>query len=519
MPNIVLMVPNNEFNSSRTIKELWLSESEVDVVVNGDSVDTSKYSLKLSVKCVQEGFVEISTENIKELRRMAWNYVSDKFANLHHHDEYSMKDGIGTVEQLSDLCKKQGRSFVCVTNHGNIGGWIRQYNSCRKNKQKPIFGMEAYVSEHRASTSDDSLGFFKQEMDEIFKSASHMVMIAMDENGFSNLIRIHNEAQLNGFYYVPRVSKVAMKKWGKGIVATTACMGGLIPKLLSSGRKDEALAEMRFLKGCFDEVYVEIQVIEFELQREVNRKLISFAREYGFPLILGIDSHYLCKEYSDTHDLMLLIRQGKTINDKLENPDDVWSFDSGSMFYRTYEQIVDVFKNGFFSKVRSKGEIPSEMKPFEDDIFTEEVFVEACMNTRRVAIMAEDIAIDSSVKLPKLYQDSNEMFRQKLNDGFRFRKLGSKKNSKDYFDRIRYEYDVIKKLGWIDYFLVMEKIVDITIKDHGEFALGSGRGSAAGSLVAYCLRITDIDPLEYGLLFERFLDESRMGTSACKFEV
>ena len=141
------------------------------------------------------------------------------------------------------------------------------------------------------------------------------------------------------------------------------------------------------------------------------------------------------------------------------------------------------------------------------------------MNTRKVATLCEDIVIDSSVKLPRLYPNSTKMFRDKLNEGFKARGLFDKANKAEYLDRLNHEYNVIKRLGWTDYFLVMEKIVDITLTDHGEYAIGRGRGSAAGSLVAYCLRITDIDPIEHGLLFERFLDESRMGSSACKFEV
>jgi DNA polymerase-3 subunit alpha len=531
MIKILLIVPDKNFNSDRVLREMYATKSEVDVCVISDGPDVSKYELSFSARCDYSGATRLSKENIEQVRKSVWHHVEDKFVNLHHHDEYSLKDGLGTVEQHAKVAKAQGRGFVCVTNHGSVGGWIRQYNVCRKEKLKPIFGMEAYVSDIHGPQVVDVVpeeDLFSgpqppaQEVppkDEIAAKACHMIMLARNEEGFSNIIRMHNDAQLNGFYYNPRVCKEAMKKWGKGVIVTTACLAGLIPRLLEVGRVDDAKAEIAFLKGCFDEVYVEIQLIEYEPMRESNRRLIKFAKENGFPIIMAIDSHYLEKEQSDTQDLMLLIRQGKTMKDKIDTPDEVWNFEAGSMYYRNYQQLYDLFKDGFVSKVKFKGDIPKNMPPFEDDVFTEEVFVEACMNTRKIATMCEDVIIDSSVKLPKLYADSANIFREKLNFGFSQRGLAVKKNKKEYIDRLNHEYNVIKNLGWTDYFLVMEKIIDITLTDHGEFSVGRGRGSAAGSLVAYCLRITDVDPIEHGLLFERFLDESRMGSSACKFEV
>ena len=498
---VLLVVPEKDYDISWALKGLLLDKAEVVVTWPKDDVDLlaevsavrAKVVLQLGKQFSRKFMFAEDESGLDAVKKSIENGLPDEYVVLHHHDEFSIRDGVGSMKQLLKLIKAQGRSFCCVTNHGSVGGWIKQYNECKKAGVKAIFGMEAYVSGYRGDDPEER---------KKHRSANHLVLLAKNMEGFENIIKIHNDAQIDGFYYSPRIVADTAKRYGKGVVATSACMKGEIATALMAGEKDKALEVYKTYSEAFDEFYIEIQIIEFEMQREANRLLIEFAKEVDAPLILACDSHYLEPEHSETHDLLMCIRQGKTIMDQHEK-DDVWSFEVKNLYYRNASQMRDVFESGYVDRNGDKQE------PFKDDIFTEEVFREAMANTRKVAVEAEDIELDSTIKLPKLYQDSKKMLRKKVNEGFTRRGLGKVTNSKEYLDRVRYEFDVINKLGWADYFLVMDKIVSASVEKFGEWAIGYGRGSAAGSLVSYCLGLTDIDPVEYGLLFERFLDEGR----------
>jgi DNA polymerase III alpha subunit len=292
-----------------------------------------------------------------------------------------------------------------------------------------------------------------------------------------------------------------------GFSSVHNCLGGEIPRLLMSGQHEEAEALCRFYMDCFDDFYLEIQIIEYEEQREANHLLIRLAQKIGAPLILACDSHYLVPEHAETHDLLMYIRQGKTRQEVAEKDEDVWDFEVRNLFYRTGEQMRRVWTEGFVDR---EGHAH---KPFKDSIFTEDILREAMGNTLKVARQAEDIKMDSTVKLPKLYQDSARELKKKVNEGYRRLELGKLPNKQEYIDRLKHEFGVIAKLGWADYFLVMERIVTMARTEFydevGDWAVGTGRGSAAGSLVSWCLGITDCDPIRHSLLFERFLDSER----------
>lgn len=528
--NVVLVVPDADYDSSWFADGVGIDPHEAAVTWPKDSVSlVEEVSVMEPVVVVQLGervsrrypFVPGAPVPDDIGERVAAATEQDAFVVLHHHDEYSLKDGLGTVKQLTKLLKRQRRSFCAVTNHGSVGGWIKQNNACLKAGVKPIFGMEAYVSDYRGDDPD---------LRKAHRSANHLVLLARNETGFYNIIQIHNDAQLNGFYYSPRMDHAAAGKWGEGIIATSACMAGEIPRLLMAeprekgegepdgdyedfcaefraGRFDEARRIYEHYRDSFDEFYVELQIIEFEMQRECNRRLIEFARKVGAPLILACDSHYLDPTHADTHDLLMYIRQGKTKLDAVEKDEDVWDFDVRNLFYRNARQMEEVFRGGFVDKGKD------ERPPFEDEVFTEDVFREAMGNTLDVARRIETVELDSTVKLPKLHEDSKEMLREKANAGFKRLGLNKRPNKDVYVERLRHEFDVITRLGWADYFLIMEKIVTMAKEEFydevGEWVIGYGRGSAAGCLVSWCLGLTDCDPIEHGLLFERFLDEGR----------
>lgn len=511
--NILLVVPDKKHDIGPVLSYLGLSPFEVALtwpkktVDAIDEIDAVGAKVVLQVDCsLTRKRHSINTQDLKSLdpyRESVREAIADRFVCLHHHDEFSIKDGLGTIgsfdfkkkqwKGLLGLLKAQRRSFCCITNHGSVGGWIKQYNACKKAGVKALFGMEAYTSNYRG---DDP------EMKKAHRSANHLVLIANNEEGFFNIIRIHNDAQLNGFYYTPRVNREALEKWGKGIIGMSACMAGELPRLLMEGKDTEAKEFWEFHSRVFDAFYIEIQIIEAEEQREANRRLIQFARSVGAPLVLSCDSHYLDPEYAETHDMLMCLRQKKTIMDKREK-DDVWSFDVRNLYYRDAAAMRQVFENGYVT------EDGTQHAPFLDDVFTEDVFNEAIANTRKIAIETQNIKLDATIKLPKLHENGKEVLRKKLNIGFSARGLAKKPNADEYFKRIKSEFEAITKMGWGDYFLIMERIITDTKEKYGEWAIGYGRGSAAGSLVSYCLGLTGIDPIEYGLLFERFLEEGR----------
>lgn len=501
--NVVVVVPDKGYDVVPFVSSLGLARCEVAVTWPKQGLDMAaevdEIGPALIVQAGQRAWEELpfvpqGEDAGDDLRAQAAAATADAFVGLHHHDEFSIKDGLGTVDGLVKLLKAQKRSFCCVTNHGSVGGWIKQYNACRKAGIKAIFGMEAYVSNYRG---DD------MEQKKAHRSANHLVLLARTKEGFDNIIRIHNDAQLNGFYYTPRTTWESLEKWGKGIIGMSACMAGEIPQALLGDDMEGARQLWEFYSGVFDQFYVELQVIEFEQQRELNRRLIRFARDVGAPLVVSCDSHYLDAEHADTHDLLMCIRQGKTILDRAEEKEDVWNFDVRNLYYRDADQMWNAFAGGFVEKDGT------QRAPFMDDVFTQEVFLDAMATTRAIALGTEDIVLDSSIKLPKLYDDGKKVLRQKVNAGFTAKGFGKKANKDEYFERVRHEFGIITKLGWTDYFLIMEKIISETKAKFGEWAVGYGRGSAAGSLISYCLGLTDVDPIEYGLLFERFLDEGR----------
>lgn len=521
-----------------------------------------------------------------------------RFINLHHHDEYSLRDGLGTVDQLVKVLGARGQKYCCITNHGHLGGWVKQYFACKKAGIFPIFGVEAYTSEIRkedaisgeaerkkqeaealrvelselkkvkfekdkapkkkdfqfetdyqearkkyeesrdkyaadveahknkcAEIYQRMMGLFeeakaideaeKEKLKESRKS-NHLILLARNQEGFRNLIHMNNDAVLNGFYGKPRMNREAMKKWGKGIIACTACYAGELPQYLLNGEQEKAEEFYNFLKECFDDVYVEMTMVEWEEQIGLCDKLIEFARKVGGKLTVSLDSHYINQEDQETQRLLLLMANGQTVND---NPDKTWTFSAKNLYCRDYDDLSRMFDEGFGQNHEFS---------FKNEIFTRGVFEEACRNTRKLVSTIEEIKLDDSVKLPKMSEDGDEELAKRAKAGLekRFDEIrknakrnGKEVDEKEYWGRLEYELDVIYKMGFADYFLIVQEIIKMAIERFGVDAVGIGRGSGVGSLVNYCLEITDLDPIEHNLLFERFLDEGRAGVLACTFEV
>lgn len=508
--SILLVLPSREYACDNDLKRLLLDKREVAITYPKDGIDIvdecvlygAKLTLQLGSRLTKKIPFYDGGDVTDALADAIFNAVEDKVVGYHHHDEFSMRDAIGTAEQLGKILSSNKRKFMSVTNHGSIGGWIKQKNVCDSYGIKPIFGMEGYHNNYRGDDPEEK----KKN-----KKSNHLILLAKTTEGYYNLIKIHNDAQLNGFYYFPRINDEALRKWGKGIIGTTACAGGEIPRLLIAGETRQAVERYHFYKSCFDEFYIELQLIESIEQVTLNQKLIAFAQTVGGDISLGFDSHYLYPELSDTHDVLMCIRQGKTVNDLAADDDgSIWQFSIKNLYYRNYEQGKDLFENGF---IDSNG---NRVSPFKDEVFTEDVFRIACRNTRKMAVSVEDINIDTSIKLPHISEDSGNVLRGLSQEGLKKKGLA---DNKEYAERLDYELDVICLSGWADYFLITKDMIDKARELQGEWHVGNGRGSSCGSLVAYCLDIVFIDPIKYGLLFERFLDFSRSEIKVNTFEV
>ncbi len=500
--DILFIVPNRDFDVQQYLDEFQISKYEICKTWPKKGLSMPKEVKALSPRItiqLEKKFTDklpfISGYNSisEKLKKRVLRSAADSFVNFHHHTDFSVRDGLGTVEQLSDLLIQQRRSYCCVTDHGSIGGWIKQYTTCKKSNIKPIFGCELYIGHYRG---DDP------ELKKANRSANHLTTFANTQEGFYNLIKIHNDAQLNGFYYSPRADKQYIKENAKGIIGLSGCLMGEISKALNDDNVDKAEEIYHFYKDCFDDFYIELPMIEFKMQVDTNKKLINFARHVDAPMVVSCDSHYTRPEHAETHDLLMLIRDGKTVDDKIATPEEVWQFDVRNLYYKNAEEMRQLHDEGFITQ-------SGEHHHYKDEIFTKEVFNDAMANTHKLAVSVEDIELDSAVKLPKLYGNSADILKNKVREGIAEKRINKKSNYKEYKKRAKFELKIIDELGWNDYFLVMDKIVQDTIENHGEWSVGYGRGSAAGSLVSYCLGLTDVDPLPHDLLFERFLDYSR----------
>jgi len=492
---ILLVCPEKGYDISSAIDEFLFDETQYEITWPKSKDSTVAYDI-LMEECKFSGAELILQLNCKFTKKLSWckadgscspgltekiNRVRGQlFVNLHHHDEFSIRDGLGKIEDLVKLLQSRDQTICAVTNHGAIGGWIKQYNQCRKAGIKPLFGIEAYINNYRGDDPEER---------KLHRSNFHLVMLARNLEGFYNIIKIHNEAQLNGFYYRPRCNHKTITENGKGIIGTSACFSGEIPQALLKDDFAKAKEIYELYKEAFDEFYIELTMIEWDDQVEMNRKLIQFAKQVGAPLIVTLDSHYLYPEFADTHDILLLIRDGKTVLDKVEKPEEVWQFDVRNLYYREEKDVWQLWE-----------------EKYKDAVFTKDILTDAIENTRRIAVKIDNIKLDSAFKLPKLYKNADEELKAHAREGLKRLALNS---IPKYNERLEYELEVITKLGFAGYFLVVEKIVKDTKEKFGEWSVGYGRGSAGGSLVSYALNVTDLDPIKYGLLFERFLDPGR----------
>jgi DNA polymerase-3 subunit alpha len=397
------------------------------------------------------------------------------FIPLHLHTEYSLLDGAIKIDELVKQASAYKMPAVAITDHGNLFGAVEFYKKTSKAGIKPIIGCEVYVAP--SSRFDRSKTTIDNGLSE--EAAFHLILLARDANGYKNLTSLVTKAYLEGFYYKPRIDKELLEQYSGGLIGLTACLKGEVPYYLHYGQLDrarEAALQYKHILGP-ENFFFEIQHNGMSEQEDTNKKLIELSQELHIPLAATNDCHYLKKEDARAHDILLCIQTGKTVKD---------------------EKRLRMSTEEFYFKS------PDEMK----QAFQETP--EAILNTRMIAERCNlDFVLGKSM-LPKYELPtgvSPDSYLQELAlNGLKAKFKGSPPQI--YIDRLKMELMVIKKMDYSSYFLIVWDFISYARKNR--IPVGPGRGSAAGSLVAYCLDITEIDPIKYNLLFERFLNPERI---------
>ncbi len=395
--------------------------------------------------------------------------LQSKFVHLHVHSEFSLLDGANRIKDLPVRAKELGMDAIAITDHGVMFGAIDFYKACKENAIKPIIGCEVYVAPRKMSDKDPMLD----------NKYNHLILLAKDNNGYKNLIKLVSLGFTDGFYYKPRIDKEVLEKYHEGLICSSACLAGEVASKISAGDIEGAKESALWFKNLFgDDYYLEIQNNGIKEQVLVNQKLIQIARELNIPLLATNDSHYLKKEDAYNHEVLLCIQTGKKMSDE-----DRMRFETDELYIKSPEEMMEFFKN-----------VP-----------------DAIENTVKVAEKCNvefefGHTILPNYEVPKEYPTHFDYLKKLTDDGIK--KRYGENVSEDILKREEYELSVINKMGYTDYFLIVWDYVNFA-KSHN-IPVGPGRGSGAGSIVAYAIEITDIDPIKYGLIFERFLNPERI---------
>ena len=391
------------------------------------------------------------------------------FTHLHVHTEFSLLDGFCKIKELPGVVKSMGQTACAITDHGVMYGVIDFYRACKAEGVKPIIGCEVYVAP-QGRTRFDKVHEFDSE-------SRHLVLLCENEEGYRNLSYMVSLAWTEGFYVKPRIDQALLREHSKGLIALSACLAGEIPRRLRNGEYDNAKAyalEMAELFGP-DRFYLELQDHGIRDQKIVNQSILKIHQETGIPMVCTNDAHYLRKGDAEAHDILLCIQTGKTVDD--ENR---MRYEPQNFYLRSEEEMAELF-DGY------EGALENTQK------ITEMCNLEFTFGKYHLPEFKLPEGYDSFSYLKKL---CDEGYKARYGDDDKFR------------GQLKYEQDMIEKMGFTDYFLIVSDFVRYA-KSVG-IPVGPGRGSAAGSMVSYCLSITDIDPMKYSLYFERFLNPERV---------
>jgi len=402
--------------------------------------------------------------------------TNSNFTHLHVHTQYSLLDGAIRLDALFERAGAYGMDAIAMTDHGTMFGALEFYEKATKANIRPIIGCECYLAPRTISD--------KTPLDN--RGVSHLVLLAENQEGYRNLCKLATIAQLEGFYYRPRIDKEILKKYSKGLIGLSACLHGEIPGLIKENKMDQADEAARFYLETFGEenFFLEVQHNGIEVQEKVNQALLDMSGRLSIPLVATNDCHYLDREDVDAHDVLLCIQTGKTVNEA-----DRFRFSTDQLYFKSGQEMIETL-----------GHFPGAIE-----------------NTSRIANRC-NIEFDfDTYHFPQFDADSEisaeELFETEVRMGYAKRIEQIKVKNPDidqalYDERLNYEIKTINDMKFPGYFLIVADF--IRFGKENNVPVGPGRGSAAGSMVAYSLGITDLDPIEHGLIFERFLNPSRI---------
>ena len=459
------------------------------------------------------------------------------FAHLHVHSQYSVLDGQASVKALVDKAMADGMPAMALTDHGNMFGIKEFFNYVnKKNKSlpegtpkfKPIFGCEMYVARQSLTTHVD-------EKDKGY----HLIVLAKNKKGYHNLVKLVSQAWTEGFYYHPRTDKQALAAHSEGLIVCSACLGGEIPRLIRMGEIEEADKQVAWFKQTFgDDYYIELQRHKatvpranhttYPIQEEVNPVLIELARKHGVKIICTNDVHFVNEEDAEAHDRLICVSTNKNLDDpsRMLYSKQEWMKTTEEM-NRIFADIPEALANTIeiadkvevysidHGPIMPNFEIPKEFgteEEYRQRLSEQNLFDEFTRDEHGNVVLSQEEAENKIKKLggyDKLYRIKFEAdYLAKL--AYEGAKMRYGENLSDELaERIKFELHIMKTMGFPGYFLIVQDFINTSRRELG-VSVGPGRGSAAGSCVAYCLGITQIDPVKYDLLFERFLNPDRI---------
>jgi len=391
------------------------------------------------------------------------------FVHLHVHSEYSLLDGANRIKQLPKIAKELGMDAISITDHGVMYGAIEFYKACKDEGIKPIIGCEVYVAPRSRFNKEAGID----------NKYNHLILLAKNNEGYKNLSKMVSIGFTEGYYYKPRIDLETLEKYHEGLICCSACLGGSLPQAILDGNMEKAEEIALWHKDLFGEdYYIEIQANTLKEQALANPKLVQLARKLDISLVATNDAHYTKKEDAYNHEVLLCIQTGKKMSDM-----DRMRFETDDFYIKSPEEMKEFFSN----------------------------FPDAIQNTVKIAEKCNvefefGHTILPNYEVPAEFETHYDYFKKLCEDGL-IKRYGENV-SKEIRDRMEYEVSVIQKMGYVDYFLIVWDFINWA-KLNG-IPVGPGRGSGAGSIVAYSIGITDIDPIKYNLLFERFLNPDRI---------
>ena len=393
-----------------------------------------------------------------------------EFTHLHVHSHYSLLDGLSKIDQLLDYTKELGMDSLAITDHGVLYGAVEFYKKAKAKGIKPIIGCEVYIANERMTDKRPNID----------DKRYHLLLLVKNEKGYQNLVKLVTKAHLQGFYYKPRIDNELLAKHSEGLICSTGCLSGRIPKLIIAKKLDEAEKLTQYYLQVFgeDNFYLEIQHHpNIPEQKTVNDNLIAMSKKYGIPLVATNDSHYLKPDDAEAQDILMLINTGSRPDD----PERI-TIKADDFSLRSPKQMIEDFKD-----------IP-----------------QAIESTQKITQMCNFEFNLGKTKLPSFQvpngKTPDDYLQELAEEGLK--KRFGKNPGKDIIERLNYELSVIKQTDFASYFLIVQDFVNWA--KNQRIVVGPGRGSAAGSLVSYLINITNVDPIKNELLFERFLNPDRI---------